>query len=141
MVIRESLISSSKQKVSAMKLLVIDDDPDIRILLSKLFRRWGHEVDCIADGDEVVPYCAQHLDEYDTVLLDVILPGIPGTGLYRWLREISEEIRVILITGLVNSERVDVALREGAELLPKPFDATELKRIVIDGEPAIRHSA
>lgn len=124
-----------------MKLLVIDDDPDIRSLLSKVFFRWGHEVDCIANGDEAVPFCHQRLNEYDTVLLDVILPGIPGTGVYRWLRELSEDIRIILITGLVDSKRVDTALREGAELLPKPFNVDDLKRIVIDGEPAIRHSA
>ena len=124
-----------------MKLLVIDDDPDIRTLMTRVFSRWGHEVDCIANGDDVVPFCCQRLAEYDTVLLDVILPGIPGTGLYRWLRELNEEIRIILITGMVDSNRVDTALREGAELLPKPFDVDDLKRIVIDGEPAIQHSA
>jgi DNA-binding response OmpR family regulator len=124
-----------------VKLLVIDDDPDIRNLLSRFFTRWGHEVDCIANGDEVIPFCHKRLADYDTVLLDVILPGIPGTGLYRWLREINEDIRIILITGMINSERVDTALREGAELMPKPFDTNDLKRIVIDGEPAIQHPA
>lgn len=120
-----------------MRILVIDDDPDIRRLLTRAFLRWGHEVDCIGDGDLVVPHCVDHLSEYDVVLLDVVLPGIPGTGLYRWLRELNADIRVILITGYGQSPRIQTALEEGAELLPKPFSTDDLKRIVLDGEPAI----
>ncbi len=121
-----------------MRVLVIDDDPDICTLMTKTFERWGHEVDCLTDGDKVVPYCVKHLTDYDVVLLDVVLPGIPGTGLYRWLRNINDEIRVILITGYGKTERVQRVLDEGAELLPKPFDADTLHRVVIDGEPALR---
>lgn len=123
-----------------MKLLVIDDDPDIRQLLSKTFIRWGHEVDCMGHGDDVVPYCAKHLKEYDLVLLDVVLPGMNGTGLYRWLREMDEEVRIILITGFGQTEKVKAVLDEGAELLPKPFDAATLRDVVINGTPAIKAS-
>ena len=120
-----------------MRILVIDDDFEIRKLLTRTFSRWGHEVYCLANGDEVVAHCAKRPNHYDVVLLDVIIPGIPGTGVYRWLREMSPNLRIILMTGLINSEKVMTALNEGAELLPKPFDDKSLKRIVVDGEPAI----
>jgi two-component system OmpR family response regulator len=109
---------------SAAHILVVDDDREIRDLLSRFLRKNGYRVDVAADGNEMKRF----LDaaRIDLVVLDRVLPGKDGLTLCRELRA-SSRIPVILLTLLgADTDRI-VGLEMGADdYLAKPFNPQEL---------------
>jgi two-component system OmpR family response regulator len=105
-------------------ILVVDDDREIRDLLSRFLRRNGYRVDLAADGHEM----SRALDSarIDLVILDRILPGKDGLTLCRELRSRSR-VPVILLTLLgAETDRI-IGLEVGADdYLAKPFNPHEL---------------
>jgi len=65
-------------------LLVIDDDPDIRMLLCDLFRREGFQVDVATDGAAAISFLEHH-EPPAAILLDLLMPGILGTSVLEYL--------------------------------------------------------
>lgn len=106
-------------------LLVVDDDREIRELLADLLsNKYGYEVICACNGQEMF----QQLDqsEVDLIVLDVMMPGDDGFELCRKLRT-SSKIPIIMLTA--NGDETDriVGLEVGADdYLPKPFSPREL---------------
>jgi len=85
-----------------MKILVIDDEPDIRTFLTVLFEENGHEVVTAGDGDEGL---AQANDEKpDLITLDILMPNKSGIKLYRELRKSEElgETPIVIVTGVAD---------------------------------------
>jgi two-component system OmpR family response regulator len=107
-----------------LRLLIVDDDPDILSLLTKFFRKHAYAVTVAADGEAMSAALAR--EEFDLVILDVMLPGEDGLSLCRRLQS-TTRIPVIMLTAM--SELTDriVGLEVGADdYLTKPFDAREL---------------
>ena len=109
---------------SAAHILVVDDDREIRDLLSRFLRRNGYRVDVAADGNEM-----KHMLEgagIDLIILDRVLPGRDGLTLCRELRT-SSRIPIILLTLLgAETDRI-IGLEVGADdYLAKPFNPHEL---------------
>ncbi len=108
-----------------MTVLVVDDDQDIRDMLSEYLADHGYQV-LLADGGEAM---REKLAEQtpDVVLLDVGLPGEDGLSLARFVRE-QFDIAIIIVSGA--GETVDriIGLEVGADdYLSKPFDLRELR--------------
>jgi two-component system OmpR family response regulator len=105
-------------------LLLVDDDDDIRSLLSSFFRTRGHAVVVAEDGKGM--FAALDGNPIDLVILDVMLKGEDGFSLCRQLRVISS-IPVIMLTAMVDHTDRVVGLEVGADdYLTKPFDQREL---------------
>jgi len=105
-------------------LLVVDDDREIRDLLSRFLQRHGFRVDTAADGVEMF----RQLDggRFDLVVLDLMLPGEDGLSLCRRLRADSA-LPVIMLTAVGEETDRIVGLEMGADdYLPKPFNPREL---------------
>ena len=105
-------------------ILIVDDDREIRDLLSKYLRKHELRVDTAADGREM----RQVLDvsRIDLVILDLMLPGEDGLSLCRSLREASG-VPVIMLTALGEETDRIVGLEMGADdYLAKPFNPREL---------------
>jgi two-component system OmpR family response regulator len=105
-------------------LLVVDDDREIRDLVSRFLTRHGYRVTAARDGREM----KQALKDWsvDLIVLDLMLPGTDGLTLCRELRA-SSKIPVIMLTAM--GEELDriVGLEMGADdYLPKPFNPREL---------------
>lgn len=106
------------------RLLVVDDDREIRDLLSRYLNGHGYRVTTAPDGREM----ARRLDEgrFDLVVLDIMLPGEDGLSLCRKLRQESE-VPVIMLTALAEEADRIVGLEMGADdYLVKPFNPREL---------------
>jgi two-component system OmpR family response regulator len=107
-----------------MRVLVVEDEPDLLGSLLRAFRDEDYAADGAADGDEGL-YKAQNY-EYDAVILDIMLPGIDGWELLRQLRK-SKKTPVLMLTA---RDRVPDRVRgldTGADdYLVKPFDVQEL---------------
>ena len=108
-----------------MTVLVVDDDQDIRDMLSEYLADHGYQV-LLADGGEAMR-AQLALQTPDVVLLDVGLPGEDGLSLARFVRE-QFDIAIIIVSGA--GETVDriIGLEVGADdYLSKPFDLRELR--------------
>ena len=106
------------------RILVIDDDPDVRRSLGKILTRAGYEVVEAADGTAGVEL--QHREPADVIITDIFMPGLDGLQTIRQLKKEGSRVKVIAISGGDRTGTVD--LREHAQLmgafkvLAKPFE-------------------
>jgi DNA-binding response OmpR family regulator len=106
------------------RLLVVDDDEDIRALLRLILERAGYEVDEQADGRAALR--SFHLGHHDLVVLDVTMPVLDGWEILDRIRDLSEVPVLMLTARDSESDRVR-GLRGGADdYVTKPFDRDEL---------------
>ena len=107
-----------------MRVLVVEDEPDLLASLLKAVREDGYAADGAADGEEGL-YKAENYD-YDAVVLDIMLPGIDGWELLRRLRRKKKTPVLMLTARDAVRDRVR-GLDTGADdYLVKPFDLDEL---------------
>jgi putative two-component system response regulator len=109
------------------RVLVVDDDPAIRDLMTRLLRREGYEVSVAQDGPSALASIAD--GPPDTVLLDVVLPGMNGFDICRALKadRRTRLTPIVLVTGLGDREHRLEGLAAGADdFLTKPVDAQEM---------------
>ncbi len=106
------------------RILVVDDDPDIRSLLHEYLERNGYSVRTAGNGREL--RMAMDTGRYDLVVLDIMLPGEDGLTLCRSLRAESH-IPIIMLTARGDEMDRILGLEMGADdYLPKPFNPREL---------------
>jgi two-component system response regulator RegX3 len=99
------------------RILVVDDDPGIQDVVRFALAGEGFEVDAVADGKSALERAAT--DEYDVVVLDVMLPDVPGTEICRRLRADGSAVPILILTVL--------GLELGADdYIAKPFSRAEL---------------
>jgi two-component system OmpR family response regulator len=107
-----------------MRLLVVEDEPDLLASLARALREEGYAVDTAADGEDGF-YKAESYD-YDAVLLDVMLPKLDGWEILKRLRKI-KKTPVLMLTARDQSRDRVRGLDTGADdYVVKPFDLHEL---------------
>jgi DNA-binding response OmpR family regulator len=108
-----------------VRVLVIDDEPAIRQLLSRALTGHGFEVDAAADGTAGLDMVGR--GSYDVVLLDVVMPGTPGTDVLPRVLERCPGQNVIMLSAL-GDPRVKVRCLElgAVDYVTKPFTLAEL---------------
>jgi two-component system phosphate regulon response regulator OmpR len=107
------------------RIVVCDDDPDVRDLLVDLLRKDGYEVEAAEDGialRKLVPKFRP-----DIVVCDLMMPGEDGLSLTRWLRG-EGHAAVLMLTAMGSTTDRIVGLEMGADdYLAKPFEPAELR--------------
>ena len=106
------------------RILIVDDDPDIRKVLSLLLKD-SYFVAEAADGAEAVSYLRANPDT-DLVVLDVMMPGMDGLETCEKLREFSNAPVLFLTAKSAERDRVAAYQSGGADFLSKPFSQAEL---------------
>jgi len=88
----------------AKKILVIDDEKDMRVYLSTLFQKAGYEVESAPNGDEGLSVAKKN--KPDLITLDIMMPKKSGVKAYRELRTSPEtgDVPIIILTGLTRQE-------------------------------------
>lgn len=105
------------------RILVIEDDKEINKMLSSFLEEQGYEVISVFDGREA---SRKLKEEYDLILMDLMLPFKPGEILVRELREFSKVPVIVLSAKSMMETRLEV-LRMGADdYILKPFDLNEV---------------
>ncbi len=118
---------SQMNVVKQYRILVVDDDPKITLLLTGLLEDNGYQVLTAANGETAID-CAI-TEQPDLVLLDIQLPDMDGTLVYATFRQISQtcQIPVIFITGLDTSEHIERTMSIGwCDLVYKPIHLGKL---------------
>lgn len=117
------------------RVLIVDDDPAIRQILSALLRRDGTECDIAEDGEDAISHLQQQT--YDVVLLDLLMPRVDGVGVIAYMKENAITTPVVVISAVMD-DRVDTLDPQLVRVaMQKPLEPRELRRVV---EAIVRHT-
>jgi DNA-binding response OmpR family regulator len=109
-----------------MKLLIVEDEPNLLSILRKGFAENNNDVSVALDGKTALEMLLNY--HFDVVLLDVMLPDINGIEVCRRLRAAKNFVPILLLTALGTSENIVTGLNAGADdYLVKPFKFGELE--------------
>src|SRR5439155_15141060 len=120
-----------------LDVLVIDDEPAIREVLSLRLADWGHAVRAVDSATTAL----REIDARspDVVLCDVVLPGSSGLALLHRVRECERELPVVMITAHGNIDSAVEAMKAGAsDFLTKPLDHDALRALLDNIERQVR---
>lgn len=108
-----------------MRILFAEDDSQLRSSISRGLREASYAVDEAATGSQALTLAAG--DDYDAVILDVLLPGKNGMVVCRAIRDRGSKVPILMLTALDGVEQRIAGLDSGADdYLTKPFDFGEL---------------
>lgn len=110
--------------VTETRILIVDDDPDIRNILNLLLRR-EYETAEAANGRDAVAYMQEHRDT-DLIILDVMMPGMDGIETCEKIREFSNVPILFLTAKSAERDRLAAYQSGGDDFLSKPFSQPEL---------------
>ena len=112
-----------------IKILVVDDEPEICHIIEELLRLEGYQVDVSFSGIEALQLLKMY--DYQMLLTDLKMPGIDGLELISKAKKICPEISTIMVTGYATVDTAVQSLRHGIDdYITKPFNIFELKKIV-----------
>lgn len=113
----------------AAKVLIVDDQKGIRNLLKEVLAELGYEAEVASSGAEAVQAVSQGF--FKLVFLDLKMTGMNGLETAKMLKELCQDLKIILMTGFHDSYLWEEARNNGANgLLPKPFSLEEIQRIL-----------
>ena len=111
------------------KILVVDDEKSILLLLREALGQWGYQVKTASSGTEALDILRTEL--FDAMLSDVRMPDMSGLDLLREVRKQDESIEVVMMTGYPTIASAVQALKEGAyDYLSKPLILDELRHLM-----------
>ena len=111
------------------RILIVDDDKDLRFNLSCILKEEGHEVIAASDGKQALNALAENVP--DLVLLDVRLPGMDGVELLEEMKQIEKNLPIIMLTAYSDVKSAVKAMKLGAfDYITKPFDNEELILVI-----------
>ena len=108
------------------RILIADDDPQVRQILKIFLIKQGYHVDEAENGAQVLSM----LDSTppDLVFLDIVMPDLSGIETLRWIRQKHPELNVIIMTGMNQEEVWKKAMLSGAtDYITKPFSYEQLR--------------
>ena len=118
-----------------MRILIADDDKDMRLLLSKTLKNWGYEVITVSNGTE--SWKILQSDQISFVISDWMMPKMAGPELCRRIRAVNfpSYVYLILLTAKEDKKELIEGMKAGADdFVVKPFDRGELRVRIKAGE-------
>ncbi|HWR07439.1 sigma 54-interacting transcriptional regulator [Sporomusa sp.] len=107
-------------------VMVVDDEDSVRKLLSAVLKREGYQVVCAGSGEEALSKFKTV--QPDLVIMDIRMPNIDGITAFKEMRQLSQNVTVILMTAYAAVETAVEAIKLGAfDYVIKPFDIEEVK--------------
>lgn len=123
----------------SLLVVLAEDDPELRSLMSQVLRRRGHRVRECPDGHALLACLGSASlgaePTPDVVVTDEHMPGARGTQVMRGLHDPAHPCPLVLVTAYPDADMKARARALGAHLLEKPFDAVELI-VVVEGAAA-----
>jgi DNA-binding NtrC family response regulator len=115
------------------RLLVVDDDPALRRMLTGTLTRWGYDVIAASDGAEALLQFRAHEGEFSAIVSDVDMPGMDGLEFARAVRQAGFEGRLVIMSGRLTVDELHAFTScRVSGFFSKPFDigllATMLSR-------------
>ena len=130
-----SLQSTPPSRVTAARILVVDDEESIRDLCARVLTRAGYVVATAPSGEDAIVRLEE--EAFDLMISDIRMPGISGLEVLEHAKTTFPAIRVVLITGFGTPQTLTRARQSGADrILTKPFNPMELLAAVRESLPS-----
>ncbi len=124
---------SDKVQRGSGKILIVDDEKDIRDVFEQMLIELGYTTVTCANGEEAAEYYKKNFKEIDLVILDVMMPKLNGYDCYVKLKKVNPDIKVIICSGYSINGGVSKIIKKGAlGFIQKPFDINELSYAVYE---------
>ena len=110
-------------------ILVVDDEPLVREVMSSILSIHGHNVVLASDGGETISLLQQR--RFDIVFTDLTMPGVSGWEVVTYVKRFGGDIPVVVVTGwAAGIDEAEVERRGANGIVHKPFDMDELLHLV-----------
>jgi len=114
-----------------MRVLVVDDDRNIRLMLKECLEQEDYSIDEAETGEQALEKLASAKEPYGAVLLDMKMPGMGGIEALKRMKQMDPALQVIMITAYGTVETAVEAMKLGAvDYLRKPFSAKDVRSLV-----------
>lgn len=110
--------------MNTSRVLIVDDDPDLQLVLRRVFERSKFDVDVVGDGKAAMR--AVYEQRFDLVILDLGLPELDGLAVLERIREMADLPVLVLTARGLESDKVTTLLAGADDYLTKPFSNSEL---------------
>jgi excisionase family DNA binding protein len=118
--------ASQARATRAPRVLVVDDEPSIREMLTRTLSSERYEVDEASDASTALELL-QHSEDYDLLIADLKMPGMDGLSLIRQVKALRADLPIIIITGFSTESSAIEAVNLGvAGYLTKPFHVPQV---------------
>ncbi len=127
---------------SAGRILVVEDEPSIRLFYERFLTPMGYEVRAVSLAEDARELILSET-EFDVLLVDIQMPGIGGRGLWRFIGENRPEyqVRTIFVTGdILGPKTRELLEKSGRPFLFKPFENRQLLQHILETVEAARES-
>jgi DNA-binding response OmpR family regulator len=122
---------SREPAADSKRILVVDDEKNVRFTVTHALRSDGYEVDAAASGTEGLDRTSQ--ERYDLILVDLRMPGMTGIDMLRELRRRDPEMPAVIITAYgVPQQLVEAAELGAIDCIRKPFSIQTIRAVVRD---------
>jgi len=126
---REKTESPEEVLKGKQTILFVDDEEMVLDVGSRMLKELGYKVFVAKSGKEALEIYEKNRDTIDLVILDMIMPGISGGNTYDRMKEINDNIKVLLSSGYsINGEATDILERGCSGFIQKPFTIEQLSR-------------
>jgi CheY-like chemotaxis protein len=121
----EGFPSAAKQLPT---IILVDDEEAVRAVARDMLRSLGYDVLAAGSGEEAIELYRSRRERIALVILDIVLPGLGGGDIFRRLKAIEPQVKVLLCSGYSILGEADTLIREGASgFVQKPFSLKRLK--------------
>ena len=110
----------------APRILLADDDHQVRRLISRVLSMQGWEVKAVPDGRDVIALCASGKHRFDLLVLDIKMQCIGGYEAYKQIRDMCPDTKVLFVSGYTDTDTGGQIVAQGLAWLHKPFSPNEL---------------
>ena len=108
-------------------ILVLEDDPDVRRIITKILSDRGYTTLEASNGDDAIRVFVEHKDDVDLLILDVVMPGKSGKKVFDEIAHIDQRVKAIFMSGYTGDVVIDKGVqRDGVDFLEKPLSAAKL---------------
>ena len=107
------------------KILIVDDDPDMTLILSEILKQLGHDVTTASSAEEAMRVIKT--EQYYIVVADIHMPVISGIELLKWIKQFNSMIQVFIMTAHSTKQTILECLTAGAtDYFEKPFRSEDI---------------
>lgn len=118
-------------KTSQGNILVIDDDRDFAMMMKETLESEGFIAHAALSGKEAIDYYKDSGSDINVVLLDMLLPGMPGTEIYHELKKLNPDAKIVLCSGYSVEGDASALLKKGAKaFIQKPFEIDDVIDVI-----------
>lgn len=115
--------------INIKNIVMVEDSDEVRTVLEEMLKAHGFEVIAFSDGLEFLEKFKDIKDKIELCLFDVVMPKIGGFELYKKVKELAPDIKVLFMTGYANNlSQITTLINEGVKIINKPFSIEELKK-------------